>query len=82
LDVNASNGRIREARVSPLGRWMRPRFSPDGKWIAFAGNRTKNPRNQDLYVIPSTGGADHKLVSLSDDSEDAITFRWSPDSKE
>ncbi len=66
----------------PLGRWMRPRYSPDGKWIAFAGNRTSNPRNQDLYVISSQGGPEQKIVSLSDDSEDAIEYRWSPDSKQ
>ena len=80
--LTLETGECEKLVYHPLGRWMDPRFSPDGKWIAFAGNRTKKPRNQDLYVIPSTGGADEKLVSLSDDSEEAITFRWSPDSKE
>src|ERR1700683_987963 len=30
-----------------------PRFSPDGKWIAFSSNREGN---SDAYVIPAAGG--------------------------
>src|SRR5436190_19338505 len=31
-----------------------PRFSPDGKWIAFSSNRYGN---NDVFVVPAEGGA-------------------------
>src|SRR5262249_34560103 len=36
------------------GHDMYPRFSPDGKWIAFTSNRYGN---NDVFVVPSAGGA-------------------------
>ena len=38
---------------SPLGVESFPRFSPDGKSIAFTGNYDGN---KDVYVIPVSGG--------------------------
>src|SRR5690349_8902317 len=34
-------------------RDIHPRFSPDGKWIAFSSNRYGN---YDVFVMPATGG--------------------------
>ena len=34
------------------GRDSFPRFSPDGKWIAFSSNRMGN---NDVYVMPAAG---------------------------
>src|SRR5690348_15123982 len=36
-----------------LAREVYPRFSPDGRWIAFSSNRYSN---YDVFVIPATGG--------------------------
>ncbi|HXB66843.1 MAG TPA: DPP IV N-terminal domain-containing protein [Candidatus Acidoferrales bacterium] len=36
-----------------------PRFSPDGNWIAFSSNRDGN---DDVYVIPVTGGKPRQLT--------------------
>ena len=36
-----------------------PRFSPDGKWIAFTG---EYDGNQDVFVIPSEGGEPRRLT--------------------
>src|SRR5262245_28243292 len=36
-----------------------PRFSPDGRWIAFSSNRYGN---NDVFIIPATGGAPKRLT--------------------
>jgi Tol biopolymer transport system component/C-terminal processing protease CtpA/Prc len=52
-----------------------PKFSRDGKWIAFASARWGN---YDVYIIPSNGGKARRLTfhEYSDYPE-----CWSPDSK-
>jgi len=40
-------------------REVYPRFSPDGKWIAFSSNREGN---YDVFVIPATGGKAKQLT--------------------
>src|SRR3954470_10331716 len=52
-----------------------PRFSPDGKWIAFSSDRNGN---LDVYVMPSSGGGVKQLTFHS--SEDAV-LNWSPDGR-
>ena len=41
------------------GDELSPVFSPDGKWIAFAGNYDGNT---DAYVMPATGGEPRRLT--------------------
>ncbi len=45
---------------SPAGVEIYPKFSPDGKNIAFTGNYDGN---NDVYVIPVTGGVPVRLTS-------------------
>ena len=45
---------------SPAGVEVYPKFSPDGKSIAFTGNYDGN---NDVYVIPVTGGVPVRLTS-------------------
>ncbi|MBV8480783.1 MAG: S9 family peptidase [Actinobacteria bacterium] len=55
-----------------------PRWSPDGKWLAFVSNRgsdDKTPGN--IYVIPAEGGEARKLTDLKESAE---KMAWSPDS--
>src|SRR5689334_14528873 len=52
-----------------------PRFSPDGKWIAFSSNREGN---YDVYVIPASGG---KPKQLTYHSQDDNVVGWSADGK-
>ena len=44
---------------SPPGVEIFPKFSPDGKSIAFTGNYDGNP---DVYVIPVGGGFPERLT--------------------
>lgn len=52
-----------------------PRFSPDGKWIAFSSERFGN---LDVFIIPSQGGEAKQLTFHS--SDDTVQG-WSPDSR-
>ncbi len=56
------------------GRDVMPRFSPDGRWIAFTG---EYQGNRDVYVIPAGGGAAQRLTFTSDVVSDA-PLRWGP----
>ncbi len=57
------------------GNELFPRFSPDGKWIAFTGSQDGNGN---VYVMPATGGEIKQLTFH--DSNDAVDS-WSWDSK-
>ncbi|HVG18537.1 MAG TPA: PDZ domain-containing protein, partial [Blastocatellia bacterium] len=52
-----------------------PRFSPDGRWIAFSSDRNGN---LDVFVIPSEGGAAKQLTFHS--ADDSV-LGWTPDSR-
>lgn len=52
-----------------------PRFSPDGKWIAFSSDRNGN---LDVYVMPAAGGTVKQLTSHS--ADDAV-LNWTPDGR-
>ena len=54
-----------------------PRWSPDGRWLAFTSNRGGEKQTAQLYVIPAEGGEARKLTDLKEAVEDAA---WSPDS--
>jgi tricorn protease len=57
------------------GTDLMPRFSPDGKWIAYT---TKHGVSQDVYVIPAQGGQARQLTY---DGQSNIVATWTPDSK-
>jgi len=60
---------------SPAGVESFPKFSPDGKSIAFTGNYDGN---KDVYVIPTSGGIPVRLTSHG--YPDRVVG-WQPDGK-
>jgi tricorn protease len=60
---------------SPQGEEMFPRFSPDGKQIAFSGNYDGNT---DIYLIPFMGG---ELKRLTHHGMTDLNIDWYPDGK-
>ncbi len=79
--VPSDSGAVRTL-VAWKGWDANPRYSRDGKWIAFASDNgdTKWARAYDLYVIPSAGGEAKRLASTPDRSFGMI--EWSADGKE
>ncbi len=62
-----------------------PRFSPDGKWIAFTG---QYDGDEQVYVIPSSGGTPKQLTYYPAEGPlaprwgyDNIVYGWTPDGK-
>ncbi|MCK4236221.1 MAG: S9 family peptidase [Candidatus Krumholzibacteria bacterium] len=52
-----------------------PRWSPDGRWIAFASDRDREDKMQ-IYRIRLAGGEAEKVTSFK---EGISSFTWSPD---
>ncbi len=61
--------------TSGAGDKLYPKFSPDGKWIAFTAAYDGNP---DVYVIPSVGGEPKRLTFHPSND---IVLGWTPDGK-
>jgi tricorn protease len=61
--------------TADTGQDLMPRYSPDGKWIAYTAS---DQGNQDVYVIPAEGGEARRLTFESDVVAKAPT-RWGPD---
>ncbi len=59
-----------------------PRFSPDGRWVAYVSNRAPNAdmnlENADIYVVRPTGGATRKIKDMQGE---VGGYTWSPDSR-
>jgi dipeptidyl aminopeptidase/acylaminoacyl peptidase len=55
-----------------------PKWSPDGKWLAFLSSRYKAKDKTQVWVMHTKGGEAKQLTSLKTSISD---FEWSPDSK-
>jgi dipeptidyl aminopeptidase/acylaminoacyl peptidase len=73
LDASAEPRRF----TSGERRDTTPRWSPDGRWLAFVSNRGDEKTQPQLYVIAAEGGEARKLTD-SKEGVEAVT--WSPDS--
>ena len=86
LWLASSSGGVARQTTSHPGRELFPKFSPDGKWIAFTA---QYDGNFNVYVMPSDGGQPKQLTfyqgsatPLSDRMgihNEVVT--WFPDSK-
>ncbi len=85
LWLASSSGGVAQRITSHPGRELFPKFSPDGKWIAFTG---QYDGNFNVYVMPAEGGQPKQLTfyqggaPLSDRmgiQNEVVT--WFPDSK-
>ena len=79
-----AGGLARQLTTDAGLEWF-PRFSPDGKWIAFTG---QYDGNRDVYLIPAEGGAPKRLTWWTDTGTPAerqgpnnMVMGWTPDGK-
>ncbi|HEV2104863.1 MAG TPA: hypothetical protein VGU27_03975, partial [Candidatus Eisenbacteria bacterium] len=68
-------GGVARRLTSFQGLTSNPRFSPDGKWIAFTGEYSGN---LDVYVVPAAGGEPRRLTWHPGPDE---VQSWTPDGK-
>ncbi len=85
LYIATSQGGIARKITSHKGYEMFPRFSPDGKFLAFTG---QYDGNTEVYLMPSEGGIPRRLTHTATLDRDDIGDRmgpnnivmcWSPD---
>ncbi len=67
-------GGVASRLTADEGQDLMPRFSPDGRWLAFTG---EYQGNRDVYVMPAGGGTARRLTFVSDAVPDA-PLRWGP----
>ena len=85
LWLTTATGGVARRITSHPGLELFPKFSPDGKWIAFTG---QYDGNFNVYVMPAAGGEPRQLTFLPDiqlmpermgPNNEVIT--WTPDSQ-
>ena len=78
----AAGGAARQLTANP-GPDSQPRWSPDGKWIAYASSPDPSvwAQETDLYVIAADGGAAAPARNLTGAYNDSVggAAEWSPD---
>ncbi len=72
--ADIANG-ISRRLTSHEGYEMFPRYSPDGKWIAFTG---QYDGNTEVYLIPSQGGSPKRLTYTATLGRDDVSDRMGP----
>jgi tricorn protease len=75
LWVSSREGGNARRLTSHVGDELFPKFSPDGKWIAFTGEYDGNP---DVYVVSAEGGEPKRLTFHPSND---IVLGWTPDGK-
>ena len=71
----AATGGVARQLTSHEGFEMFPRFSPDGKWIAFTG---QYDGNTEVYLMPAEGGPPKRLTFTSTLGRDDVSDRMGP----
>ena len=73
LWIVPKDGGLARKLSSPKGQELFPKFSPDGRFIAFSGNYDGNT---DIYLMPAEGGTPERLTHHSADD---LVVEWYPD---
>lgn len=72
------DGSENHALTSGENKQSHPRWSPDGKHLAFVSSRTDEHEDDQVWVLPVEGGEAERVTEIKGGVDD---FAWSPDSK-
>lgn len=75
--VSYSGGESRQLTRTPFHSEWLPRWSPDGKWLAFLSDRAEDETTQ-VWVLPADAGEARQVGAFKGGVSD---FDWAPDSK-
>ncbi len=84
--VSADGGPLKPL-VKRKGLDNAPRWSPDGKWIAFTSQDGRDDdwyTNNSICVVPASGGTPHSITRSFDETAEGLgsgDLNWTPDSK-
>ena len=70
-----ANGGIARKLTTHVGMELFPRFSPDGKYIAFTG---QYDGNTEVYLMPAEGGVPKRLTVTATLGRDDVSDRMGP----
>ncbi|AAL63388.1 tricorn protease [Pyrobaculum aerophilum str. IM2] len=71
---------IGQRLTSDFGVVLKPKFSPDGKWIAFTRlQQTDQGTTADVYVVPSEGGEPKRITYFGTPFTRVVG--WTPDGR-
>ncbi len=70
-----TSGGVARKLTNDIGFEMFPRFSNDGKWIAFTG---QYDGNTEVFLIPSSGGIPKRLTYTATLGRDDVSDRMGP----
>jgi len=73
--VSSAGGVARRLTSDPDGYEMFPRFSPDGRYLAFTG---QYDGNTEVYVMPAQGGEPRRLTYTATLERDDVSDRMGP----
>src|SRR5438093_470766 len=76
--VDVKGGEPRRLTTGPMKDTL-PRWSPDGRWLAFVSDRGARKKSQ-LYAMPAAGGEATQLTDLPNGVFGQGGVAWSPDS--
>ena len=72
------DGSENRALTSGQNKQAHPRWSPDGRTLAFLSSRTDEHEDDQVWLLPVAGGEAERVTEIKGGVED---FAWSPDSK-
>jgi len=76
--VSVGDGSVRVLKTFAAGSPQRPRFSPDGRYIAYAYPQRPGSEEKDIFVLALDGGRETPLVQHQAND---VAPDWTPDGK-